>query len=127
MRSRYMRQHSPESKLRARAVGGGFGGTPRLTMVATERPLPPVTEEAARGDRDWFGDHPSRRFHARAGDGGWWLIRRRGLLRTFTRTVTHVADRDKAIAALWFAAAYPDEEIFGKAVKRGRKAVGGRR
>jgi hypothetical protein len=94
--------------------------------VVTE--LPPVTELDAGADREWFLTHPGRRFHARPAADGWWLIRKLSetFIRTFTRDVVSVADRDKDIAALWFAAAYP-ESLFNKSARKGRKAVGGRR
>jgi hypothetical protein len=88
-------------------------------------PLPQVTAAAPLG-----GDHPDRRFRARAGDGGLWLIRRRPhggdpdvLLRAFSRTIAPPArDSDDAIAALWFAAAFPDWPAE-KAQKAARKAL----
>ena len=92
--------------------------------------IPPVTEIEAGDDRAWFACHLQRRFRARPGAGGWWLVRRRGavLLRTFSSTALALADRDKAIAPAWFAAAYPDE-FFERAKRKGRKAlaIGGRR
>jgi hypothetical protein len=38
--------------------------------------LPEVTAADALDDRSWFGEHPDRRFRARTGDAGLWLIRR---------------------------------------------------
>jgi hypothetical protein len=87
-----------------------------------------VTEIDAGADREWFITHPGRRFRARPDADGWWLIRRMGevFLRTFSRNLVSVADRDKDMAALWYAAAYP-EVLFDKSLRKGRKAVGGRR
>lgn len=90
------------------------------TAVAADAPAPvaltEVTEAAALDDRSWFTDHPDRRFRARSGDGGLWLIRRRRqgadfdvLLRTFSRTIGPSSkDGDSELAALWYRAAYPD-------------------
>jgi hypothetical protein len=96
--------------------------------------IPPVTEDDARSDREWFAGHPDRRFRARPGDSGLWLIRRRPqgadpdvYLRTFARAVVTREDSDRALAALWYGAAYPSwppEKVQGaarKAVKKGRK------
>jgi hypothetical protein len=90
--------------------------------------LPKVTTEDARDDIDWFADHPARWFRARRVADGFWLIRRRSntMLRTFTRQVLSVADRDKDIAPLWFAAACPDA-LFANSNRKGRRAAGGRR
>jgi hypothetical protein len=74
-----------------------------------EPDFPALTEDEARFDRFWFGDHPARLFLARhaPNDGGWWLIRKRGLLRTFTRTLTPAKDSDAVIGPLWFLSAWP--------------------
>jgi hypothetical protein len=75
--------------------------------------IPQVTEQDAGADRDWFRDQPQRRFRARAGDGGVWIIRRRAqgtdaevYLRTFSRDATSPKDDDSTIAARWYQAAY---------------------
>jgi hypothetical protein len=96
-------------------------------LAASVTKILAVTEIEAGDDRAWFFTHPGRRFRARRAATGLWLVRRTGdaLLRTFAREVISVADRDKDIAALWFAAAYPD--LFAQSMKRGRKvATGGR-
>jgi hypothetical protein len=76
--------------------------------------LPEVTADAALADRSWFADRPERRFRARPGDGGVWIIRRRpqgagadALLRTFSRTQRLPDDSDRELAGLWYAAANP--------------------
>jgi hypothetical protein len=70
---------------------------------------PAVSESGARSDRDWFGDHPSRRFRVRPLEDDFRVVRKRrdALLRTFTRERLHLADRDKEIAPAWFAAGLP--------------------
>ena len=74
-----------------------------------------ITETDALADHSWFTAHPDRRFRARAGNDGIWLIRRRpqtgndpdALLRVFSPT--ELLERaDGAIAIAWFRAAYPD-------------------
>jgi hypothetical protein len=72
---------------------------------ATPDGLPTVTASAALDDAVWFQRYPHRRFRM--------------------RDVRGAGDRDKDIAAHWFAAAYP--ELFAKSVRKGRKAAGGRR
>lgn len=91
-------------------------GNPETLGESVTDALPQVTETAALDDRSCFGDHPDRRFRARAGDGGLWLIRRRPhggdpdvLLRAFSRTIASPRnDCDGELAALWCMAAYPD-------------------
>jgi hypothetical protein len=72
--------------------------------------LPPVAELEASDDRDWFAEHPGRRYRMRPGDGGTWLIRQksRALLRTFAREPLRLPDTDEALAVAWQTAAYPD-------------------
>jgi hypothetical protein len=92
---------------------------------------PQATEADALDDRSWFANHPNRRFRARVGDGGRWLIRRRAqgaaadvLLRTFSRTTERLSrDGDSELAALWYMAAYPDWPPK-KAQKAARKSLG---
>jgi hypothetical protein len=81
----------------------------------------------AGADRAWFAAHPDRRFRARRGDGGWWLVRRfcGAAIRTHTDKFLSIADSDTEIAVAWYTTAYP--ELFAKALKKGRKATGGRR
>jgi hypothetical protein len=75
-----------------------------------------ITDEAAFDDKAWFDDHPERRFRARAGDRGVWIIRRRAqgadpdvYLRTFIRTTAPpLSDSDGELAGLWYRAAFPD-------------------
>jgi hypothetical protein len=96
--------------------------------------IPPVTEDDALGDKSWFSDRPDRRFRARPGNGGVWLIRRQPqganpdvFLRTFTRSVPPLGDNDGELAALWYRAAWPawtPEQVLKasrKALKKGRK------
>ena len=73
--------------------------------------LPPVTEAAALDDRNWFADHPSRRFRARVADSSLWLVRRRRgvLLRTVApHPFALPGDTDRELAAAWYRAAFPD-------------------
>jgi len=90
-----------------------------------------ITETDALADHSWFTAHPERRFRARAGNNGIWLIRRRPqggderdvYLRVFS--TTDVERADGAIAVAWFRAAYPDwppdkiREAAAKALKKG--------
>jgi hypothetical protein len=89
-----------------------------------------VSETDALDDRPWFADRPDRRFRARAGSGGLWVIRKVPqsagtdvLLRTFSRTIAAPSrDNDGEIAGLWYMAAYPDWPPE-KVLKRARKAL----
>jgi hypothetical protein len=85
--------------------------------------MTPVTEIEAGNDRAWFTDHPNRRFRARAGTGGAWLIRRRGdvFLRSFAQAPLP-ANTDIAAAFAWFSAAYPWWPVE-QVQRRARKAV----
>jgi hypothetical protein len=87
-----------------------------------------VPEAEALADRIWFTDHPDRRFRARPGVGGVWLIRRRGdvLLRVVAARPLPPGDTDPALAPAWFESADPDL-LAAKARRRARKASGGRR
>jgi hypothetical protein len=91
-----------------------------MTPIAANGPvaafIPHVAEAAALEDRAWFDGRPERRFRARAGDGGVWLIRRLAtgaeiFLRAFGRNgaaIRNDGDCDGELAALWCMAAYPD-------------------
>jgi hypothetical protein len=90
--------------------------------------LPPVTSATALDDAVWFQRRPARRFRGRPGDGGSWIIRRRGtvLFRTWTPQPVNLVDTDKALATHWFETAWPGE-LVNKSMKRGRKAAAGGR
>jgi hypothetical protein len=86
-----------------------------------------VTEADALDDRS--ADHLDRRFRARLGDGGVWLIRRvpQGsgpdvCLRTFSRSQRLLGDGAGDLAPAWYAAAYPDWSTE-KVQKSARKAL----
>ena len=100
-------------------------------VKAVRRLLCPDLETGeASDDYAWFDRHHGRRFRARRGTGGLWLIRKRGeaFLRTFTTEVAAVADTDATVAAMWFSAAWP-AEAFHNAQRNARRANdrGGRR
>lgn len=90
-------------------------------------PNPPVTELDAGDDREWFAEHPGRRFHGRQVRDGWWLIRLSGkdaLLRVFMSAHGRAPDADGELAPLWFAAAWPNwtpEQVRKAARKALRK------
>jgi len=78
--------------------------------------IPEIAPADAQGDREWFADHPERRFRARSCDGGVWLIRRwpQGggsdvYLRVFSRALEMPQDSDAGIAISWYRAAWPDK------------------
>jgi hypothetical protein len=92
---------------------------------------PGVTEAFALEDRSWFCERPDRRFRARTGDAGLWLIRRQPqganpdvYLRTFSRTIVPPSrDGDGELAGLWYRTAYPDwtpERIQKSALRKPR-------
>jgi hypothetical protein len=103
-----------------------------LTYAAAEPQMPVVSTAEALDDDDWLDAHPKRRFRARRGPDGYWLIRKRGdvFLRAYTRNTVPVIDTDPEIATLWFGAAWP-ELSFAKANRKSRQAgvrrAGGRR
>jgi hypothetical protein len=90
--------------------------------------LPPVRDTDAIADAAWFAARPQRLFHARHGDGGTWVVRRRRqadgsdvILRTFSRASVH-QDTDGELSRAWFASAYPGwspEQV----AKAARKAI----
>jgi len=97
-----------------------------------EHEVPAATEENALDDRFFFADHPARKFRARAGNDGLWLIRRRPqgggsdvYLRTFSRTQLP-ADSDAAIAISWYRATWPDKpcDEVRKAAAKALKEAG---
>jgi hypothetical protein len=107
--------------------------TRRQRAVET-RPI--VTEADALGDRNWFAEHPGRRYRHRPGpDRTVWLIRHRGggvYLRTLATPAISYPDADEALRQLWFEAAWPDldPEQRAELVKEARKierATGRRR
>ena len=70
-----------------------------------------VTDSAAGDDRIWFAEHPTRRYRLRQTNGDWWVIRRRAsgvlLLARITTTIPRgLPDTDKALQAIWVAAAW---------------------
>ena len=104
-----------------------YGKLREISGPSTEPKEPAITETAAIADAEWFAAHPNRKFRARAGNNGIWLIRRRpqggngadALLRTFA-VIDPPEDADPAIAAAWFHTAYPDwppEEVRKAAAK----------
>jgi hypothetical protein len=88
---------------------------------------PDVSDADALDDGAWFDLHPKRRFRARRGPDGFWLIRKRGdaFLRAYTRSAVPGTDTDAGLAPAWFESAYPDL-LAAKARGRARKARGGR-
>jgi len=86
--------------------------------------------DGAADDRNWFADHPGRRYRARRIGGDVWIVRRRSraLLRTWTATLPPgLPDTDEALRPAWFAAAWPDLNPRTRAelVKEARKAESG--
>jgi hypothetical protein len=101
----------------------------REDTVRAVSPVPAVTAAAAIDDRTWFADHPERRFRARVGNGGIWLIRRvpQGgahdlFLRIFGVARRLPGDRDAELASAWYETAYPDWSAE-KVLKWGQKAL----
>ena len=82
-----------------------------------------VSDRDAIDDYGWFDEHGGRRFRARRGPDGVWLIYKRGpvFLRTHTGNTGPISDSDPAIATAWFAAAWP-ELPFAKADRKARQA-----
>jgi hypothetical protein len=91
------------------------------------RPILPVGEADALGDRVWFAQHPTRSFRSRRGaDGAMWITRRSGdaLLRVLIPPTlfSPVRESDGELGPLWFAAAWPSLSVE-KAQQLGRRAA----
>ena len=88
----------------------------QLRASDSSEAIPEVGAADAQGDREWLADHPNRRFRARSGDGGVWLIYRRPqggggsdvYLRVFGPMPEMPGDNDGDIALRWYLAAHPD-------------------
>jgi hypothetical protein len=97
--------------------------------------LIPDSDTAALEDLGWFAEHPDRRFRARAGDGGLWLIRKAPqgtdpdvFLPTFSSSPSRpLNESDGALVVLWYETAYPDlsaetaQNWARKAIERGAR------
>jgi hypothetical protein len=90
--------------------------------------LPPVTASDVSADRDWFAIHRYRRYRARSGAGGVWLVRKRSggvFLRTFTAALPRrVPDTDGALREQWFGVAWPDLDdlVRDELIREAKKA-----
>jgi hypothetical protein len=72
-----------------------------LAVASPQGLEPKVTPELEAGDdRDWFADHPNRRFRARRGNRSVIIVRKAGdvLLRTVAPADTPIVDDDHNLA-----------------------------